>query len=63
MKITKSELKKMICEALREELDTRCIIIEGAYNGGQAEGGFLDTAKRPGLVVQRSQVKIIICLD
>ena len=42
MKITKSELREMIRECLREEL------LEGAYTGGQAEGGFLDTAKRPG---------------
>lgn len=48
MKITKSELKEMIREALREELEVRGIITEGAMNGGQAEGGFLDTAKRPG---------------
>jgi hypothetical protein len=48
MKITKSELKEMIREALREELNARGTITEGAMNGGQAEGGFLDTAKRPG---------------
>lgn len=47
MKITKSELKEMIREALREELNNRSIT-EGAMNGGQAEGGFLDTGKRPG---------------
>jgi hypothetical protein len=47
MKITKSELKEMIREALREELNNRSIT-EGAMNGGQAEGGSLDTAKRPG---------------
>lgn len=47
MKITKSELKEMIREAIREELNNRSIT-EGAYNGGQAEGGFKDTAKRPG---------------
>lgn len=42
MKITKSELREMIRECLREELN------EGAMNGGQAEGGFRDTAARPG---------------
>jgi hypothetical protein len=47
MKITKSELKEMISEALREELQDRGIT-EGAFNGGQAEGGFLDTGKRAG---------------
>lgn len=47
MKITKSELKEMIREALREELNNRSIT-EGAFNGGQAEGGFRDTAARPG---------------
>jgi hypothetical protein len=47
MKITKSELKEMIREAIREELNNRSVT-EGAYNGGQAEGGFKDTAKRPG---------------
>jgi len=44
MKITKSELKEMIRECLREELN----LTEAAISGGQAEGGFLDTAKRPG---------------
>jgi hypothetical protein len=48
MKITKSELKEMIREALREELNVRGTITESAYNGGQAEGGFLDTGKRAG---------------
>jgi hypothetical protein len=47
MKITKSELREMIREALREELNSRSIT-EGAMTGGQAEGGFRDTAKRPG---------------
>ena len=44
MKITKSELKEMIREALREELSLR----EAAISGGQAEGGFKDTGKRAG---------------
>ena len=44
MKITKSELREMIRECLREELNLR----EAAMTGGQAEGGFRDTAVRPG---------------
>ena len=44
MKITKSELREMIRDCLREELRLH----EGAMNGGQAEGGFLDTGKRAG---------------
>jgi hypothetical protein len=47
MKITKSELKEMIREALREELNNRSIT-EGAMNGGYAENGSLDTGKRAG---------------
>ena len=42
MKITKGELNSLIRECLREALN------EAAVSGGQAEGGFLDTAKRPG---------------
>ena len=42
--MTKSELREMIRECLREEL----ALHEGAMNGGQAEGGFRDTAKRAG---------------
>jgi hypothetical protein len=48
MKITKSELKEMIREALREELTARGIITEGAMNGGYAENGSLDNSKRAG---------------
>ena len=47
MKITKRELRTMIKEALREELQ-RDSLKEGAMDGGQAEGGFRDTAKRAG---------------
>jgi hypothetical protein len=36
MKITKSELKEMIREALREELSARGTITEGAFSGGVA---------------------------
>ena len=48
MKITKSELREMIREALREELAARDNITEAAISGGQAEGGFRDTSVRPG---------------
>ena len=37
--MTKSELKEMIRECLREEL-SRLNLEEGAMTGGQAEGGF-----------------------
>lgn len=46
--MTKSELKQLIREVLKEELAARSTITEGAMNGGQAEGGFRDTAARPG---------------
>lgn len=44
MKITKSELREMIRECLREELRLR----EGAMSGGYASGGSIDTFKRAG---------------
>ena len=45
MKLTKSELKGMIREVLREELNEDTF---GAARGGWAQGGALDTYKRPG---------------
>ena len=56
MKITKSELKEMIRECLREELNTRNVTLaEGAMSGGYAENGSLDTYARPGGSTQPSK--------
>lgn len=43
----KSELREMIREMLKEELQASRIR-EGAFDGGYAEGGSLDTYKRAG---------------
>lgn len=45
--MTKSELRTIIREVLQEEL-SKVNLKEGAFNSGQAEGGFLDTSKRAG---------------
>ena len=42
----KSELRELIREMLREEL-SRTNLKEGAYDGGYAEGGFLNVEKSP----------------
>ena len=52
MIMTKRELKEMIRECLREEL-SKTSMTEGAFSGGYAQGGALDTAKRAG-----GQVKV-----
>jgi hypothetical protein len=55
MKITKSELKEMIRECLREELAKTSITEGGVMRGGDAQNGALDTAKRPGASTQPSK--------
>jgi hypothetical protein len=56
MKITKSELREMIREALREELSGSAIVESGTLDGGYAAGGHvIDRYARPGASMQPSK--------
>ena len=54
MKITRSELKGMIRECLREALNEG-----GAMSGGYAQSGAIDTAKRPGASTSHTNFKAL----
>lgn len=53
--MTKAELKQMIRECLQEELASGSLTEGGAMSGGYAQGGALDTYKRPGASTQPSK--------